>query len=446
MAYLTKQQVKDILDKAPSNLDRGKLIQSLARTNTLEGYNDNQEKPSIGGFAGNVAKSGADFVKNTAEAIIHPVQTVKSIGSLAAGGVEKLIPGQQSHEGAFDGLINFYKQRYGGWDNIKKTLYEDPVGVAADVATFAGGVEGAAKLGTLSKLGDFSKVAETASTVSKFTDPLQAVTTIPKAVLPESSLSKLAQKIYGSALKPSTTLTETERAKVLLTGLREGIPVTSKGAAELGRRLDVLNNEIGNVIKAGREAGDTVSTAKITSFLDDVEKEFGLTANGRERIAEIQKIRENFLGQFGESIPTDIAQQIKQNTYRVLKKSYGEMKGVAIESEKAIARGIKTSLVEKYPELAGLNARDSALIQLDKALERAVSRIDNRDIVGLGTTVAATANPMAGILKQLIDMPLVKSKLGIALQKAADRVPGKTRIRKVITPLQVLSKPSRQGQ
>ena len=447
MAYLTKQQVKDLLDKAPANLDKGKIIQSLAKTNTLEGYNDQpQEKKTVGGFAGNVLKSGADLVKNTAEAIIHPVQTAKSLGSVALGGVEKLIPGQQSHEGAFNGLIDFYKQRYGGIENIKNTLYNDPIGVAADIATVAGGVQGVAKLGTLAKIGDFSKVGQTAATIGKFTDPLQAVTAIPKAFAPESGLSKLAQSIYGSALKPSTRLSATERTNLLLTGLREGIPVTQKGAAELGKRLDVLNTQIGEVIAAGKKAGDVVETSKISGFLKSVKEEFGLTANGQSRIDDINQIEKNFLTQYGDTIPTDIAQQIKKNTYRVLKKSYGEMKGVAIESEKALARGIKQSLVDKYPQLEYLNAKDSALIQLDNALDKAVSRIGNRDVVGLGTTTAAAASPAFGVIKQIIDLPYVKSKVGIALQKAADRVPKKVRFRKPITPVTTLSKPQRQSQ
>lgn len=447
MAYLTRQQVKDILDKAPANLDKNKIVQELARTNTLEGFNDQQqEKKTVAGFAGNVLKSGADLVKNTVEAVAHPIQTVKGLGTVALGGAEKLIPGQQQHEGAFDGLINFYKERYGGLENIKHSLYTDPVGVAADVATVAGGVGLLGKVGTASKIGNFAKVTEAANTVSKFADPLQAITKIPGKFLPESFLSKTAQKVYQSALKPSTTLSPIERSKILLTGLREGIPVTQKGAMELGKRLDDINGQIAKVIEQGKKVGDVVETSKIVTLLDDVKKEFGLTPNGLSRIDDIDQIKTNFLTQYGDSIPTDVAQQIKKNTYKVLKKSYGEMKGVAVESEKALARGIKEQLAQKYKQLASLNEKDSALINLDKALERAVSRIDNTNLVGLGTTTASAVNPWAGMVKAIIDAPLVKSKLAIALQKAADRVPRNSRIRKILTPAQVLSKPQRETQ
>lgn len=43
MAYLTKQQVQQILSNAPANLDKTKIIQQLAQSNTLEGFNDQQQ-------------------------------------------------------------------------------------------------------------------------------------------------------------------------------------------------------------------------------------------------------------------------------------------------------------------------------------------------------------------------------------------------------------------
>lgn len=447
MAYLTRQQVKDILDKAPPNLDKAKLVQSLAKQHTLEGFNETQApQKSVGGFAGNVVKSGVDLVKNTAQAVIHPIQTGKALAGIAAGGAAKLIPGQQGVEKNFDAVTDFYKQRYGSANQIKETIYNDPVGVAGDIATVAGGVGLAAKAGTAAKLGNFSKVAKAASTVNRFTDPLQAVTSIPTKVIPKSYLSGAAQKLYQSALKPSTTLSDIERAKILSTGLREGIPVNTAGAVKLGKELDELNTKIGHVIEQGKKGGDVVETATIVKYLNDVKKRVGQTINGKSRLDEIAVIEDNFLKQYGETIHTDIAQQIKKNTYQVLRKSYGELKSTAIEAEKTMARGIKEELVKKYPELSDLNARDSALINLDKALEKAVSRINNRDVVGLGTTVAGSANPFLGVFKAIIDNPTIKSKIGIALQKAADRVPRKSRIRKPIVPATRLSQPARESK
>jgi hypothetical protein len=405
-----------------------------------------QQKKSVGGFVGNILKSGGELIKGTAEAIINPIDTAKSIGRIGLGAVEKVVPGRQGAENEFDQLTNFYKERYGSFEKLKETAYNDPVGFASDIATLAGGAGLVAKAGTAAKVGEFSRAAKVASTVNKFTDPLQAVTAIPKAVTPKSFLSATAQKIYQSALKPSTTLSDVDKTKILLTGLREGIPVTSSGLSRLAKELDALNTSIGKVIAQGKKAGDVVKTSEIASYLNEVRARVGKTINGKSRLDDIDEIEQNFLSQFRETIPTDVAQEVKKNTYQVLRKSYGEMKSVAIEAEKALARGIKEELVKKYPQLEYLNARDSALINLEKQLERAVGRIANRDVVGLGTTVASTANPIAGALKALIDNPYVKSKLAIALQKAADRVPRKSRIRRKIVPATRLTQPARESK
>lgn len=56
MAYLTQQQVKDIINNAPANVDKVKLIQKLASQNTLQGYNEPQTQSQQDGFISSVVK------------------------------------------------------------------------------------------------------------------------------------------------------------------------------------------------------------------------------------------------------------------------------------------------------------------------------------------------------------------------------------------------------
>jgi hypothetical protein len=109
------------------------------------------------------------------------------------------------------------------------------------------------------------------------------------------------------------------------------------------------------------------------------------------------------------------------------------MKTLAIEADKAMARGIKEELVSQYPELATLNAKDSALINLDEGLERAVNRIRNYDIIKLGDTVIgagglASGGPVgalsAGLLKHVLEAPTMKARLAFTLNKAKRINPG----------------------
>jgi len=70
MAYLTRQQALDIINKAPANLNKEILLQELAKTNIIEGYNEPEKKPS--------------FLKNLGIEIAKPF--VQSAELLKSGG------------------------------------------------------------------------------------------------------------------------------------------------------------------------------------------------------------------------------------------------------------------------------------------------------------------------------------------------------------------------
>jgi hypothetical protein len=133
-------------------------------------------------------------------------------------------------------------------------------------------------------------------------------------------------------------------------------------------------------------------------------------------------------------IPLDEAQRIKQRTYTKLRKSYGELKSAEFEGYKALARGLKEELAAAFPEIGTMNAAESRLLGLEPALERAVRRIANRELLGIGTPIAATAAHAAtgsaaaagaiGVMRAVMDNPAFKSKLAIALHHLETRRPG----------------------
>lgn len=126
------------------------------------------EKPSISGFVNNLGKSTLNVIKGTGSAILNAFNpnpdknTISQTGRLAHGVMQKLDPTKgnkiantvvksipfvgniqkanelsgkdTNYEQMADNAGQFYKKRYGGVENIKKTLYEDPVGAALDVA------------------------------------------------------------------------------------------------------------------------------------------------------------------------------------------------------------------------------------------------------------------------------------------------------------------------
>ncbi len=106
---------------------------------------------SVGGFLGNAVSSAGNVIGQTANAIMHPIDTGTNIAKLGMGAVEKVaarplvsaIKGQDipktPEEQQLDSVIDFYRQRYGGMKNVGQTLYQDPVGAALDASAVLGG-------------------------------------------------------------------------------------------------------------------------------------------------------------------------------------------------------------------------------------------------------------------------------------------------------------------
>lgn len=235
----------------------------------------------------------------------------------------------------------------------------------------------------------------------------------------------IAERLYQSALKPSTALPTAKVASVVKTGLEESIPVSAGGVEKLGAMIDDLNTKISKEISSSPA---TVNKYKVASRLSQTAKEFSQQVNPAKDLSAISESGNEFLGNQPAEIPASTAQAMKQGTYQQIRKSYGQLSNATVESQKALARGIKEELASQIPEIGGLNARESKLIGLDTVLERAVRRIDNQQLMGLGTPVAAGAagamtgmssvGIVTGIVKAIIDDPMVKSRLAIAMSKS----------------------------
>jgi len=179
-----------------------------------EAYEQDASGFSASKMIGNVPKSAGQFVGGAANAVIHPIQTVKTLGSVAAGGVEKLIPGEQAEEKYFDNLTDFYKDRYGSFDKFLTALEDDPVGIASDASLFlTGGGALATKLGGVSKASSLVRAGQTASRVGQAINPINAVTGLTGAT--KALFPKLAQKIEKSNLR----LTRTKEGAMATQGL-----------------------------------------------------------------------------------------------------------------------------------------------------------------------------------------------------------------------------------
>jgi hypothetical protein len=171
---------------------------------------------SVGGFMSNVASSAGHLASGLAQAIAHPIDTTMGMLDIGAGALQKALPqglvdfinksetpealaaGQRAVQVA-NAAGGVYKDKYGSLDAIKKTLYEDPVGAAADLSTiFSGGaslLKGAATTARMpviaagiagvpgaesaaAILNATTAAAKGLETAGKYTNPLSAIAPI----------------------------------------------------------------------------------------------------------------------------------------------------------------------------------------------------------------------------------------------------------------------------
>lgn len=236
------------------------------------------------------------------------------------------------------------------------------------------------------------------------------------------------EEIYQSALKPSTTFSLEKRARILKTGIDERIPVNQKGLTKARNVIEQIKSEVdARIAAATAESNPSVPTAAIAERIEQVKPRFQTVAPESD-INALESLKQQFLDKYGESIPIAEAQKVKQNTYRQLKdKAYGEQKTAATEGEKALARGLKEELEKIVPELKALNQREGSVIALEKSLTRAVGRINNHQMFGIGTPAMGALGYAVGgapgaaalaVLKLVLDNPTVKSNLSFALSRA----------------------------
>jgi hypothetical protein len=166
-------------------------IKNFASKDYVKEYDPNQN--AFSQAISNLDDSGKQYVKDIITPFLNPIQTAKDIGALGSSVVNLLVPGEQGNEDLARQVGQFFKERYGGIENIKKTFATDPVGLLGDVSIlFTGGSALAGKVaGKTSTLAKALRVAENI-------DPLVASSNAIKGA------GKLGQAITSNTLGLTT--------------------------------------------------------------------------------------------------------------------------------------------------------------------------------------------------------------------------------------------------
>lgn len=123
----------------------------------------------------NIPSSTANIFKGIYESVTSPVQTARNVLDVAAGGLQNVLPerlvqavGEEpvSRQKA-SAVGQFYKDRYGSEEGLKRAVAQDPAGVAADAATIlmAGG-------GAAARIPGLNQAGQAVSNVGRAIDPV----------------------------------------------------------------------------------------------------------------------------------------------------------------------------------------------------------------------------------------------------------------------------------
>jgi hypothetical protein len=257
-----------------------------------------------------------------------------------------------------------------------------------------------------------------------------------------------AEDLMTSALKPTIKAHMSGDAKLAAkTLLDKGINATTGGTEKLQGMIDGINDQIAEKIKT---SGATVSKQTVLKALDDVRAGF---ADQVDPVADLNAVNgvgtrfdnhpklntakpsepQQYFGDpaidaiektSNDAIPVQTAQSMKQGTYRVLSKKYGQLGSADVEAQKALARGLKEEIAKAVPEVAGLNAEESTLIKTLKVTERRALMDLNKNPFGLSIL---TGNPAAWAAFMADKSALFKSiaaRMANVIQKSGVKVAG----------------------
>lgn len=209
----------------------------------------------------------------------------------------------------------------------------------------------------------------------------------------QSGAQGVAKKLMQSAIKPTIAQRKSGDADTAIQTLLDyGISPTKAGVNKLRALIDDLNTQIGDAV--GNSTA-TVSKQKVLQALDDVRGNFTSQVSPTKDINAIQGVADDFAAHPQlptDAIPVQTAQDMKQGTYRVLAKKYGEAGSAETEAQKGLARGLKEEIASAVPGVGPLNAEESRLLTTLSVAERRALLEANKNPMGLA---ALAHNPLS---------------------------------------------------
>lgn len=303
----------------------------------------------------NAPKSAKQFATNLYEAVTNPIQTVSAVLDIGAGALQKALPDTvvnfiNRFEGnpaaatraveAANAVGGMYKERYGSYDSIKRTLAEDPVGAAADLSMlFSGGATLASKTAPT--------VAKSLQTAATATNPLTPVVKTAQFAIEQK------RKVLPSALVAEQQANAVRDA-TLRAAQQEGYVVTPGSISPTGK--NILAERIAGKTHLEQLASvqNQTVTDKLARRAVGIPENTPLTSEGMQQIRKFEFDRGYApLNKVG-TVPTDAA--FLDDLVNIESKYVGAAGSFPGAVPEAVEKLVKNYTVDKFDSADALKA------------------------------------------------------------------------------------------
>jgi len=401
------------------------------------------------GTFGTLGKSAGGLAESLTTPIRHPIETAKGIGRLGKGVFHKFTPGVQPEEQLVNEIGKFYKERYGGVEEIAETVAEDPFGFLFDVAA-VGGVAGGAlkKAGRLSKIGTLEKAGTAPIFAEKGLQTLKAAQKgvsvakkgfefAGKKTGATAAFDKLAGTINNSLIKPAEKafrfgnpgrgVAKEGLTANTLAGLGKGVSTRLK---ELTERLDLeiaLGKNIAKKINLDK------SLEPLTKMMEKFQK---APASNKAFITKLDDVISDITG-----VSTGEVRKLKSLTPREavdFKRYVGGLQDwEAVGSRnrdinialRRVYGNIDNAIDAAIPATKEINQRITDLISADKAITHRLAVQQRQNLLKFGTKITATgAGAIGGATVGNVPGALIGAGLGAGVEALGGSTAVKSRV------------------
>ena len=277
---------------------------------------------------------------------------------------------------------DFYKDRYGGIENVKNTFNQDPVGVLLDLSTALGGVGLLGKTATVGKVGKISQAANIASKASQITDPIQVILKgISKATktLGDSKVGQTIQAPFKDAYNPEVVALAKEQ------GIDLPISAMTNNRAVKGIEALLERGVFGGKITK------QISNAKLKleELADNLTTQFVSPSNVRNVGQIIQKGFNEFQDNFNK-VKSDLYSQVPEEVNKAtatFNNTKASLQEIIDNKSKSLATGTN---IQFYKDL--LNKIESGSESVDNLVSKILDSKGNPIITKVNTPATLTVD------------------------------------------------------